>query len=356
MSDLVQKQSGKIRVLVVDDSALMRKRISDMINSDEECEVIATARNGEEALKTVSILKPDVITLDIELPKMDGVTALKYIMSEWPTPIVIVSGYTQYSGEETIKCLEYGAIDLVIKPSGPISIDIDKVKDELLTKIKAANRANLKIFRPFIAQRPAYTKPQELITDKLVVIASSTGGPRALVDLLPNLSADLPAAVLVIQHMPEGFTHAMAQRLNLEAKIIIKEAQDGEQILQGKALIAPGGFNLLLEHDISKGPIVRLQKGPRRHGVCPCADITMESVGPLYKQNCLGVILTGMGNDGVEGLRIIKENGGKTISQDQSTSVVYGMPKAAIDAKVADKVLPIYGIAEQIMSWAKGYW
>ncbi len=347
--------TNRIRVLVVDDSALMRKKISDMINADEECEVIATARNGEEAVKSISVLKPDVVTLDLELPQMDGITALKYIMSEWPVPVVIVTGFTNYAGEETIKCLEYGAVDVVIKPSGVISLDMDRVRDELISKIKAASKVNPKNLRPVLIERPPLEKKRDgSSTNKLVVIASSTGGPRALVEVLPKLEPGIPAGIVVVQHMPEGFTRSMAERLNWESKITVKEAEEDEPIKQGKALIAPGGFHLRVESRGKEGEVVKLQKGPKEHGVCPSADVTIKSVAEVYGKNSLGVILTGMGNDGVEGLRAIKQFGGQTIAEDKSTSIVYGMPKAAFDAGVADKVLPLPEIAEAIMRWAKG--
>ena len=344
----------KIRVLVVDDSALMRKRISDMINSDEECEVVATARNGEEAVKSVSVIRPDVITLDIEMPRMDGVAALKYIMSEWPTPIVIVTAFSEYNGEETIKCLEYGAVDLVMKPSGVISLDINKINNELLTKVKAVSNVNPKILRPILMERLPFQKKREGVTaNKLIAIASSTGGPRALAEVLPRLGPDIGAGIVVIQHMPEGFTYSMAERLNWESKITVKEAEDGEPIKQGKALIAPGGFHLTVESHGRGSEVVKLQKGPKEHGVCPSADVTMKSVAPIYGKNGLGVILTGMGNDGVDGLKAIKQFGGRTIAQDKSTSIVYGMPKSAFDAGIVDKVIPLPDIADEISRWAK---
>lgn len=345
----------KIRVLVVDDSALMRKRISDIINSDEECEVIATARNGEEAIKGVATLKPDVITLDIQMPTMDGVTALKYIMSEWPTPVVIVTAFSEYNGEETIKCLECGAVDLIMKPSGVISLDIDKIKNEILTKVKGASRVNIHLLHPVVIEKPAFKKHKEPVsTNKIVVIASSTGGPKALAEILPKLEAGIQAGIIVIQHMPEGFTRSMAERLNWESKIAVKEAEDGESIRQGKILISPGGMHLTVIKEEEKAETVKLSKGPKEYGVCPSADITMKSIAPLYGRNCLGVILTGMGNDGVEGLRAIKQAGGYVISENEATSIVYGMPKAAYDAGIVDKVLPLTEIAGEITRWAKG--
>lgn len=345
----------KIRVLVVDDSAFMRKRISDIINSDEECEVIATARNGEEAVKSAAILKPDVITLDIQMPAMDGITALKYIMSEWPTPVVIITAFSEYNGEETIKCLEYGAVDLVMKPDGVISLKIDSMKNEILVKVKAASSVNLCLLRPVLIDNPVIKKQREAVsTNKIVVIASSTGGPKALVEILPKLEAGIQAGIIVVQHMPEGFTRSMAERLNWESHIMVKEAEDGESIVQGKALVAPGGMHLTVIKKDGDFEIVKLSKGPKEHGVCPSADTTMRSAAALYGRNCLGVVLTGMGNDGVDGLRAIKRSGGYAISEDEATSIVYGMPKAAYDAGVVDKVLPLPAIADEIMRWARG--
>jgi len=346
--------ADKIRVLVVDDSALMRKRIGDIINSDGECEIIATARNGDEAIKSVAILRPDIITLDIQMSVMDGVVALKYIMSEWPTPVVIITGFSEYNGEKTIKCLEYGAVDLVMKPSGVISLDIDTIRDEILTKVKAAARVNPRLLRPVLMGGAVSKNRREpVFTNKIVVIASSTGGPRALADILPKLDPGIRAGIIVIQHMPEGFTCSMAERLNWESKIVVKEAEDGESIIQGEALIAPGGMHLTVIREQESTEAVKLSKGPKEHGVCPSADVTMKSIAPLYGENCLGVILTGMGNDGVDGLRAIKQAGGYIISEDEATSIVYGMPKAAYDAGIVDKVLPLPEIADEIMRWAK---
>lgn len=345
----------KIRVLVADDSALMRKRISDLINSDPECETIATARNGEETLHVVSALRPDVVTLDLEMPKMDGVTALKYIMSEWPTPVVIVSGFSRFLGMRTIKCLEYGAFDFVAKPSGPVSVDVNRVRDELLSKIKAAAQASVRVYRPrLIEDRLARKKKKKtyIVSTKVVVIASSTGGPRALIEVLPRLPSDLLAGVLVIQHMPGGFTNSMAERLNQESRLRVEEARDGEPLRQGVAYVAPGGFHLEL---VGKGPsaVIQLEKGPKEHGLCPSADVTMRSLAPLFGPRSMGIILTGMGNDGTEGLREIKRHGGYTVAQDRSTSIVYGMPKSAVEASVVDRVVPLGRIADEIVNWAK---
>lgn len=344
----------KIRVLVVDDSALMRKKLSDMINFDDACEVIATARNGEEAVRSVSALKPDVVTLDIELPKMDGMTALKYIMSEWPTPVVMVSAYSEYGGEATIKCLEYGAVDFVAKPGGVISLDIEKVRHELLTKLKAAAEVDLSILRPILIERRASRKKRTAVSSqKIVAIGSSTGGPRALAGIIPQFTPDILFGVVVIQHMPEGFTQSLADRLNQESHIRVKEAEDEEPIRQGEVLVAPGGLHLTV-HREDRGEVVRLVEGPKEQGVIPSVDVTMRSIAPIYGKHAMGVVLTGMGQDGTEGLRAIKDFGGRTLACDRPTSIVYGMPKSAAEAKVVDKVVPLPEIASEIMKWARG--
>lgn len=340
----------KIRVLVVDDSALMRKKISDMINSDRQCEVIATARNGEEAIKGVLILKPDVVTLDVQMPMMDGLTCLGYIMSERPTPVIMLSAFTHYGGEVTMKALEYGAVDFVHKPSGVISLDIGRVKSELLTKIKMAVKVDLNKLK-FILGKKGLEIPKKKAPSlkKLVAIAGSTGGPRALVSILPKLPQDIPAGIIVVQHMPAEFTKSMAERLNWESMIEVKEAEDGEPIEPGKALVAPGGFHLTVETKKDGGGIVKIIPGPKEHYVCPSADVALRSIAPVYGRNVIGVVLTGMGSDGTEGLRAIKGHGGYNIAEDESTCIVYGMPKSAIQAGVVDKVVPLHQIAKEIV-------
>jgi two-component system chemotaxis response regulator CheB len=343
----------KVRVLVVDDSALMRKKVSDMINADESCEVVATARNGEEAVRAVAALKPDVVTMDVELPRMNGVTALRHIMKENPTPVVMLSALTQEGAVSTLRSLEYGAVDFLAKPSGVISLDIEKVRNELIAKIKTAADANLGALSPLrIEDSSAKEKVTATLSDKVVVIASSTGGPRALTEILPSLEARIEAGVLVVQHIPEGFSRPMAERLNAVSKIRVKEAEDGEPVRQGEAFIAPAGCQMAVVREGERG-IVKIMKERRTNGLSPSADTTLKSIAPLYRENSLGVILTGMGNDGTEGLRVLKEFGGSSLAEDRKTSVVYGMPKAAWEAGVVDKVVPLPEIAQEIMRWAK---
>ncbi len=347
--------SEKIRVLVVDDSALMRKKISEMVNSNGACEVVGTARDGQEAVQCVGLLKPDVITLDLEMPRMDGITALKQIMKDQPTPVVIVSGYTEFHGEQTIRCLEYGAVDFVVKPGGTVSLDMSKVQVELLDKIKTAASVNLKVLQRMRSNGHSLLAKSYAIRicRKMVIIASSTGGPKALGEILPRLDPDIPAGIVVVQHMPAGFTHSLASRLNEESAIKVKEAEDGEGLLPGKAVIAPGGFHMSFESRQEQAVHIKLAKGMKEQGFCPSADITMQSLAPFYGKNCLGVVVTGMGNDGTQGLKEIKKYGGRTIAEDASTCIVFGMPKAAFDAGVVDSVVPLPEIANAIMKWAR---
>jgi two-component system, chemotaxis family, protein-glutamate methylesterase/glutaminase len=343
----------KIKIIVVDDSLFMRKSISELINSDKECEVIASASNGLDALKLVSVLKPDVVCLDIELPKMDGITTLKYIMSEWPTPVIMVTGYKEYFGEETIKCLEYGAVDVVYKPTGSAFFEIKKLKNNLIEKIKIAAKANIASLKPVINDKRVKRKIKDKKeVEKVVVIACSTGGPRALSHILPKIKADINSAIVVIQHMPKGFTKSLADRLNLVSAVNVSEAVSNRSLKGGEVYIVPGSQNLTLEK-IQEKVIIKLNKCEKSHGVCPSANVSMDSIAEIYKDKCLGVILTGMGCDGVKGVTKIYKYGGKTIAEDSSTCIVFGMPKAAIQAGVVSEIMPLGDIALAINDWAK---
>lgn len=339
----------KIRVVVVDDSALMRKKLRQIIDSDEECETMATCRDGEEAVKIVATLKPDVVMMDLQMPNMDGHAALKYIMSEWPTPVVMVSAFTQEGESETLRCLEEGAVDFVAKPSGVISRNIETVGEEILKKIKIAAKANLKNLKPFLRKSFIRLKKEKaLAAEKVVAIATSTGGPKALSLLLPQLQASLQAGVLVVQHMPEHFTKSLAQRLNESCQIPVQEAQEGDLIIQGKILIAPGRYQMRAQSLKGADPIIQLSRATEKI-LSPSADIMMTSLAHLYGKKCVGVVLTGMGNDGTEGLRAIKRFGGTTLAESKETSVVYGMPRSAQEAGVVDKVVSLSEMAAEIM-------
>jgi two-component system, chemotaxis family, protein-glutamate methylesterase/glutaminase len=340
-----------IRILVVDDSAFMRKAISNILNSSEDMEVVATARDGLDAIKKVADYQPDVITLDIEMPRLEGLQTLGYIMSECPTPVVMLSAYTESGGVTTMKALEYGAVDFVCKPSGPISLDLDKVQQELTAKVRTASQVDVRRLSFVDIERlvkgPAL--PLAAPTEhQAVVIATSTGGPRALYEIIPNLPADLPAPVLVVQHMSQGFTKSLADRMNEACALNVKEAEDGEEIKVGCVYIAPGNYHMAVAREGGR-ECIRLNQEPPRHSVRPSADVTLETAARVYGPNCLGVVLTGMGHDGAAGAKAVKDAGGRVLVQDEPTSVVFGMPKSAIDLGAADEILPLNEIAGQIV-------
>jgi two-component system chemotaxis response regulator CheB len=340
----------KTRVLVVDDSAFMRKIIPDMLNEDPDIEVIGTARDGREAFKKTMELSPDVITLDVEMPELDGLHTLGYIMSEKPTPVIMLSAYTPKGADTTIKALQYGAIDFVCKPSGEISLDIKKIAAELKEKIKAAkniNTANMKFELPDDIVVKHNEKELDQKNEIMVVIATSTGGPRALTDVIPKIPRNLPASYLVIQHMSEGFTKTLADRLNSASMIHVKEAAQGEIIKAGTAYVAPGNYHMEI---IKTGSDYRidLNQKPTRLGVRPSADMTFFSAAKVFEGSLIGVVLTGMGKDGTAGVEKIKEKHARIIVQNKETSVIYGMPKTVIEKGYADTILPITGIADGI--------
>jgi len=348
---------NKIRVLVVDDSALMRLRISDILNSDNGIVVVATARDGEDGIKKATEIKPDVITLDIEMPRLDGLQALGYIMSEIPTPVVMLSAFTQKGAEATFRSLEYGAVDFVSKPSGTISRDIERVGTELIAKVKMAASVNLdslKFTRPKTVSEN-YLKPnlqKNVQGEKVVAVGSSTGGPRALTEILPQLDPNIAAGLIIVQHMPRGFTKAFAARLNSKSKIDVKEAEEGDKITQGKVLLAPGDYHVTVKREMSGKKmvgIISLNQEPPVYGLRPTVDYMMLSAAEVYGDNAIGVILTGMGSDGSKGMEAIKKNNGKTIAQDKDTCVIYGMPHAAYQKGVVDRIVPLNKIAEEIM-------
>lgn len=343
------KSKNKIRVCVVDDSALMRSQISAIINSSNDCEVVATARNGEEAIRIVEAIRPDVITMDVAMSPMDGVTCVGYIMSEWPTPIVMLSAFTDKSSLQTIKALEMGAVDFVSKPGGQRSSNIDLIAKELLKKISLAAQVDASELKPQLKNesRSNYRIKNKSF-DKVLVIGASTGGPRAISFLISNLNPELKLAILIVQHMPENFTSSFAKRLDLESKIKVKLAENGDQLEGGIAYLAPGGFHLRLDESKKNLKTLSVQRGEKVNYVCPSIDVTLNSVAEIYRKNTIAVLLTGMGSDGVNGLIKLRSIGGFTIAEDESTSVVYGMPRSAVEANAVDKALPLYSIPKEI--------
>lgn len=342
----------RIRVLVVDDSALMRKIISDMLADSPDIEVIARATNGEEAIEKVTRLMPDVVTMDIEMPVLDGLHALGYIMSECPTPVIMLS--TESSADVTMTAFQYGAVDFIQKPTGNIIPDLSSIKEELIKKVKAA--AGVKTTRLGFMDIKNIThrsEPEVRLrkSRKIVVIGASTGGPRALQHIIPLLPSSLDASILVVQHMPPGFTKSLAERLNMQSMIRVKEAQDGDIVEPGVILIAPGDYHMVVKQQKQNGitvEVIALNKGQKVQGVRPSVDVLLNSVASVYGSDALGVILTGMGSDGCVGIRNLKKAGGKAIAEDESTCVVFGMPRAIIEHDLADFILPINRIAEGI--------
>ena len=342
----------KIRVLVVDDSAFMRKMLTEIIDSDPRCEVIKTAKDGIECLKLAEELRPDVVTLDIELPEIDGLTCVAYIMEQFPTPIIVVTGFSEFLGDETIRALEYGAIGLVRKPKGLISASLKEIKKELLSQIKLVSQVDMKKIKRVVIKktREKIKMPCPRATDKIVAMASSSGGPRALYEIIPKLPAHFPAAMLIVQHMPAEFIPLFAERLDSQSELKVKVAEDSEPLQQGKVLIAPTDFLCRIESKNNQIETIRLLPFTRKENpLFNQANQAMTSLAPIYGRNATGVVITGIGNDGTEGLRAIKKYGGYTIAEDESTCAVFGMPQAAIKAGVIDKVVPLQKIAAEII-------
>jgi two-component system chemotaxis response regulator CheB len=358
----------KIRVLVVDDSAFLRRTLPRILESDPEIEVIGTAADGAEGLQKVKELRPDVVTLDVLMPVMDGLTALKHIMREAPTPVVMVSSVTYENAAETLEALALGAVEIVAKPSGTISLDIDKASAELIEKVKIAYAATIKMaanvdvtrakFRSILDElaqgqpKPSAALPRRgtgLEANKhLVALAASTGGPAALQLLLPRLPATLKAGVVIVQHIAEGFTRPLAERLSSLSQITVREAKDGAPITPGVALLSPANVHMTVSR-VHNGLIVHLSPEPAQALYKPSADVLFRSVADCCAAQTCAVILTGMGNDGALGMRDVREQGGWTIAQDEATSVIYGMPDQAVKAGGVCVSLPLDEIADEII-------
>jgi two-component system, chemotaxis family, protein-glutamate methylesterase/glutaminase len=340
-----------IRTLVVDDSFFMRKLISDMLNSDPSIEVIGTAKEGIEAIKKVKKEKPDVVTLDVLMPGLDGLATLKRIMAESPTPVIMLSAFTKKGADITLDCLHAGAVSFILKPSGELSLDIDKIREMLLEEIKTSAYANVKKIKALPEKKPIQhlNKPCK---EKIVVIGASTGGPRSLELLMSSIPASFSFPILIVQHMPAMFTQSLAQHLNKNCVFPVKEAKAGDVIQEKNAYVAPGDFHLTIKTKKTMGKtkqIISLNKNPPVNGSRPSIDVTMQSVANTYGENTIGVILTGMGKDGVIGMKAIKEHGGKTIAQDEESCLIFGMPKVVIENGYADNVLSLSDISEGIV-------
>ncbi len=345
--------SQKIKVMVVDDSALVRKVITDILESDKDIEVIGTANNGKSAVFKNLTLNPDVITMDIEMPIMDGLEALQEIIKTNPKPVIMMSVLTQYGAEATFRALEFGAIDFIPKPSNFLAMSMDDIAELLISKVKAVAHIPLKISYNKDRTNRQLTKltvdSNQKRVQKIVGIGTSTGGPSALQRVLQKLPGNFPSPILVVQHMPPGFTKAFAERLDSLCYVSVKEAEDSEEAVDGCVYIAPGDSHIVMEKMNNKR-IIRLSQSEKVSGHRPSADVLFQSMVKVGMGNNIGVIMTGMGRDGAMGIKEIHNNGGYTIAQDESTSVVYGMNRVAVEMGAVDAVVDLDSIPDEIVA------
>jgi len=339
----------KLRILVVDDSAFMRASIARTLGA-AGFEVIGQAKDAKEAIDKVVALGPDACTMDFNMPGMSGAEAVREIMRRRPTPVVMFSAHTKQGARETFEALSAGAVDFLTKPAGEVSADLSKIADELTRKLTAAAQARPRASTAVTAPKVRATTPTLGLTTipgglpRLCVIGISTGGPAALSELIPALPGDLRLAIVIVQHMPAHFTAALAERLDAQSQLTVREAVDGDRPMPGLALVAPGDRHVEFDE---RGNVV-LNDGPPVHGCRPAADVTMLSAAKVYGRRSVAVVMTGMGKDGTAGALAIKRASGKTFAQDQATSVIYGMPRAAIEAGAIDTVVPLADLAAQL--------
>ncbi len=354
-----------VKVLIVDDSAFVRRSLRSILEKDKDIQVVAAAANGEEAIDMVKSHDPDVVTMDVEMPRMDGISALRRIMAETPCPVIMISSLTSEGAEVTLKALELGALDFMPKLSSGSLPDLARVESELCSKVKALARRKAFMRLMHNRNKPAAAHPASLSAPfaprrpvpaalrgpggfEAVVIGVSTGGPPAVQKVLSALPAAFPVPILIAQHMPAAFTGPFAKRLDSQCAITVKEAESVERLKPGTAYICPGGKHLRLEN---RGGALTgvVTEDPKEALYKPSANVLMETAGVALGKKALGVMLTGMGNDGLEGTRILKEKGGKAIAQSEASCVVYGMPKAIVDACLADEIVDIDDMAAAIM-------
>lgn len=343
---------NKIRVLVVDDSAFMRKSLSIMLEGTEEIEVIDTAKDGLEGIEKVKALHPDLVTLDIEMPRMDGLTALQHIMKEYPVPVLMVSSLTNEGADATIKALEYGAVDFIPKELSFVNVNIIKIKEELINKVKTIvhqRSFKLRMERLKKLNENSKTPKPKIITAaslplagyKAIGMGISTGGPMSLQKVIPQLSSKIDIPIFLVQHMPPKFTKSLAERLNSMSQVEVKEAEPDEVVRGGVVYLAPGGFHMTVKKNYMGNPIINISAEPSNTLHRPAVDIMLNSVIKVYGKYTLGIIMTGMGRDGCDAIKELKSIGGHAIAQDEDSCVVYGMPKAVVDAGLADVVIPL---------------
>ena len=345
--------SERIRVLVVDDSALMRKLIPSILSRDPSIEVVGTAMDGAFALKKIEELHPDVVTLDLEMPRMDGMQTLRLIMRTAPMPVILLSTPPKEGATYTLEALALGAVDFISKPQNAASGNLDSIADSLIEKIKLASRATGRKLPPaaFVDNPPNRKKALRAANPpkRIIAIGISTGGPNALQFLLSQLPADFSSAIVIVQHMPEGFTEMFARRLDDCSPLFVQEARSGDLLLAGRVLLCPGNRHIMVRR-MARGDMVVLSDAPPVNGHRPSADFLFHSVAAEFGMLSIGVLMTGMGEDGSEGLGAIKATGGLTIAQSEETCVVGGMPRAAINKGYATKIIPLDGLASFLVA------
>ncbi len=345
-------QGKKIRVLVVDDSALVRRMLTEMLEQDPGIEVVGTAQDPFMARDKIKQLRPDVLTLDVEMPRMDGVTFLRNLMRLRPMPVVMVSTLTQKGSEITLNALELGAIDFIAKPTVDIAHALGDYAEELITKVKIASKAHVRMLTTVSERQsadavlPARTTKHFRTTDRLIALGASTGGTEAIREVLEVMPADSPA-IVISQHIPEAFSKPFSERMNRCSQMIVTQASDGEQIVPGHVYIAPGDYHLLVVRDGARFRC-QLSDGPAVNRHRPSVDVMFRSVAQNIGPNALAVLLTGMGADGAKGMQEMKNSGAHTIVQDEKTSVVWGMPGEAVKLGCVDDVVPLHRVAKTI--------
>jgi two-component system, chemotaxis family, protein-glutamate methylesterase/glutaminase len=345
--------SGRIRVLVVDDSALMRKLIPAILARDSSIEVVGTAMDGAFALKKIEELHPDVVTLDLEMPRMDGMETLRLIMRRAPLPVILFSTHSKEGGYSTFKALALGAVDFVAKPKDAAVGHLEEIADQLIAKIKVAKRAaGRKLPAAIVPEEPAVSKKGNraaLPPRRVIAIGISTGGPNALQFVLSQVPADFQSTILVVQHMPEGFTEMFAKRLDECCALEVHEARSGDLLIAGRVLICPGNRHMMVRR-MPRGDMVVLSDGAPVNGHRPSVDVLFHSVAQEFALIAVGILMTGMGDDGAEGLGAIKNAGGMTVAQSEDTCVVSGMPRAAILKGYVKKIVPLDGLSAYLIS------
>lgn len=342
---------SRIKVLIVDDSAVMRQLLVRILESAGDVEVVGTAPDPYVAYEKIKALEPHVVTLDVEMPRMDGLTFLERLMKLRPTPVIMVSSLTESGCDTTLRALELGAVDFIAKPKIDVSSGTLDLADVIIEKVRSAARAKLrkasaKPPQPAV-QRPVNSRAMLQTTDKVVAIGASTGGTEAIREVLERLPADAPP-IVIVQHMPPGFTRAFANRLNSIVSVQVKEAENGDRVFRGRVLIAPGDHHMVLTRSGAEYG-VRIFSGERVNHHRPSVDVLFDSCAEIGGTNVIGVLLTGMGNDGARGLHKMKAAGAHTIAQNEETCVVFGMPHEAIELGAAQKVLPLGSIAQAIL-------